>query len=63
MDTFFITTRMKINNEKSMVLTNALEADMLRHLAETMQYGRKSIDDGLTYLGFELKPNSYSYDD
>jgi hypothetical protein len=63
LESFYLASGMQINNENSVVLTISLEVEMIRHLMEYMQFERKSIDDGLKYLGFDLQPNSYSFDD
>jgi len=63
MESFCIVTVMQINNGKSVVLTNAMGDDMQTHLMEILPFECKCIVKGMKYLRFELKPNSYSYDD
>jgi hypothetical protein len=46
-----------------MVITNPLEDEVITQLDINMRFERKGIDNDLKYLGFKLKPNSYSFED
>jgi hypothetical protein len=49
--------------EKSIVLFNELGEEEKGQLMEVLVFACRIIDSGLKYLGFELKPNSYSFND
>jgi hypothetical protein len=63
LDPFCEATRMQINMVKPNIIYNDLREDVKSQLLEILPYACKSIDSGLKYLGFELKPNSYSFND
>jgi hypothetical protein len=63
LDSFYATTSMQINIGKFVVYTNELGDDLKGLLKEHLPFAWKSINEGMKYLGFKLKPNSYSFDD
>jgi hypothetical protein len=54
---------MQTNFLKSNLFTNAISEDIMIQLDVIIPFARNKIDDGFKYLGFILKPNSYSYGD
>jgi hypothetical protein len=54
---------MQINVVKSIMLTNEIKLQDKVQLQDLFPYACKSIDKGLKYLGFTLKPNPYRFED
>jgi hypothetical protein len=54
-----ISTSMKINRSKSIVLAYGLQEEVLEQLAVVFPFERKFLDEGLKYMGLMLKPNDY----
>ena len=50
---------MEINENKSTITTHLLEDDEVGHATICFPFLRVTLDDGLKYLGFFLKPNNY----
>ena len=48
---------MQINSKKSTLTTFKLEDDVTRVLLELFPFPHYTLDEGLKYLGFRLKPN------
>ena len=63
LDLFSSATGMDINAGKSTMSTHRLHADELRHITDTFPYRLETLDGGLKYLGFFLKPNDYQKKD
>jgi hypothetical protein len=56
-------TGMQINDRKSSITTSLLsEEEVLTH-QNYFPYERRSLEEGLKYLGFNLKPNDYRKED
>ena len=56
---FATATGMEINDGKSTLTTHNMDVEESRHAIHTFPFLRESLDDGLKYLGFLLKPNNY----
>ena len=56
-------TGMIINEGKSMLIQNMENRDDLLYLRESFPFNVESLDKGLKYLGFILKPNKYLKED
>ena len=56
-------TGMQINFQKSTITTLNLEEEVLRTFLELFPFQHFSLDDGIKYLGFRLKPNCYKKED
>ena len=56
-------TWMLINTEKSMLAQNNFTEDLTLKENEIIAYPTKSMSDGFKYLGFHLKPNTYTFKD
>ena len=56
-------TSMKINLEKSNLIHNNLDEDFITQAKSLIPVSISQIDEGFKYLGFHLKPNSYSTQD
>jgi hypothetical protein len=63
LDLFFSTTDMQINVTNSTMLICVIKEDMLLQLDELLPLNHRRIEEGIKYLGFKLKPRSYSLDD
>jgi hypothetical protein len=63
MDLFCSAIGMEINMGKSSIRSNALGVEAQDQLKNILPFALSDIDDGIKYLGFELKPNSYGYVD
>jgi len=59
LDIFSKAIGMEINSEKSTLTTHLLRHDEFEALNRTFPYNIASLDAGLKYLGFSLKPNNY----
>jgi hypothetical protein len=53
---------MEINMSKSSLRVNSLEGETMYSLSTLLPIARSDLDEGLKYLGFELKSNTYVYD-
>jgi hypothetical protein len=62
LELFFLATSMLINMEKSNMIICYLREELLVHLDALLHFNRKSIEAGIKYLGFELKPCGYLVD-
>jgi hypothetical protein len=62
LDLFCATIGMKINMVKSNMLVSEIGAEVIENLDIILPYARKNIKDGLKYLGFEPKQNSYTFE-
>ena len=56
---FSTATGMEINVRKSTLTTHGIEDEEVRHAITYSPYNRATLDEGLKYLGFLLKPNNY----
>ena len=56
---FSSTTGMEINVGKSTLTTHGMEEEEVRHATTLFPFNRATLDEGLKYLGFLLKPNNY----
>jgi hypothetical protein len=54
---------MQINVNKTNFFTNTIPIEVLDHMDENLPYEHKELVEGFKYLGFDLKPNSYSHED
>jgi len=52
-------TGMEINNQKSSITLSHLSAEDTIHISTRLPFRVFALDDGLKYLGFQLKPNDY----
>ena len=59
LDKFCDASGMKINLNKSVILHENIEEDMLHRIAGIMPYRFSHLNEGFTYLGFFLKPSGY----
>jgi len=50
---------MIINDQKSTISYAYLEADEIRYYVSKLSFHQLDMDEGLKYLGFQLKPNDY----
>jgi hypothetical protein len=62
LDLLSSTTCMQINLIKSNLLVSSIRDDALDQLGIQLPYSCKSIDEGLKYINFDLKPNAYLVD-
>ena len=60
---FSTVTRMEINDGKSTLTTHCMDNEEVRHASVIFPFIRASLDEGLKYLGFLLKPNNYLKED
>ena len=56
-------TGMEINLEKSNLIHNNLDEDFITQAKSLIPVFISQVDEGFKYLGFHLKPNSYSTQD
>ena len=56
-------TGMVVNMEKSNLIHNEFSDDMIQRKREIVPFQITPVEVGFKYLGFCLKPNSYSYQD
>ena len=56
-------TGMLINIEKMMLAHNEFLEELIQRSNEILSYPTKSMAHGFKYLGFLLKPNSYTFKD
>ena len=56
-------TRMQINVQKSTITTFNLEEESMSTLLVLFPLLHFALDDGIIYLGYRLKPNSYGKED
>ena len=56
-------TKMHINSRKSPLTTFNLEDNVTRVLLELFPFLHYTLDEGIKYLGFRLKPNCYKKED
>ena len=54
---------MQINLQKSTITTLNLEEEVLRNFHELFPFQQYSLDDGIKYPGFRLKPKYYKKED
>ena len=54
------TTGMEINLEKSKLAHNNMDEEVITQERDLIPVSVSPVDDGFKYLGFHLKPNSYS---
>ena len=54
---------MQLNIEKSIITAFNLEDDIIRALLDIFPFNVYTLDEGLKYLGFSLKPNYYNKED
>jgi hypothetical protein len=59
LDLFCLVIGMDINTEKSLILCNCLYLEVEVHIGWLFVLCMDSIDNGLKYLGYQLKPNDY----
>ena len=55
---FSSATNMEINVEKSTLTIHGMDDEEIRHATTHFPYNRATLDEGLKYLGFLLKPNN-----
>lgn len=60
---FYRATGMQINERKSSLSCHMLLEEEIIPYRQLFPYELKEVDDGLKYLGFNLKPNDYRKDD
>jgi hypothetical protein len=63
LDLCYVATGMQINMSKSTMLISIIKEELLIQLDSLLPFNRKSIEEGIKYLGFKLKPCSYLVDD
>jgi len=56
-----LSTRMELNNKKSSIRVNELEAEEKEILERQFPFEILNLDVKIKYLGFVIKPNSYGY--
>ena len=56
---FSSTTGMEINVGKSSLTTHGMDDVEVRHTTTHFPFNRATLDEGLKYMGFMLKPNNY----
>ena len=56
-------TWMQLNSHKYTITTFNLEEDITREFMELFPFQSYTLDEGLKYLGFRLKPNCYKKED
>jgi hypothetical protein len=61
MDSYYKATRMGVNMDKSSMLFNGFGRGIGKTIAPTFPI--MSLDQGVNYLGFNLKPNDYKFVD
>ena len=59
LDLFSKATGMEVNVVKSSITSHFLREEERREFERIFPYNSVGLDDGLTYLGFHLKPNDY----
>jgi hypothetical protein len=57
------TTRMLINERKSTLSVHNMDVEEMLSYKEFFPYEQRDLDDGLKYMGFQLKPNKYRKED
>jgi len=60
---FKVVAGMSVNTNKSMISCSNLSREEIRGHLEMLSFQVCDIDDGLKYLGFNLKPNAYCNED
>ena len=60
---FSFATGMEINDGKSTLTTHCMDNEEVRHASVLFPFICASLDEGLKYLGFLLKPNNYLKED
>jgi hypothetical protein len=63
LDLFSRATSMQINERKSTLSINNMEADVLNFYRSIFHFEVRDIDSSLKYLGFQLKSNCYKKSD
>jgi hypothetical protein len=63
LDLFSRATGMQINSSKSTLSTHFMDPEEVLIFKALFPFAKKPIDEGLKYLGFHLKPNSYTKSD
>jgi hypothetical protein len=63
LDLFCVAIGMQINMVKSNMVVSEIWVGVIEQSHVILPFARKSNDDGNKYLGLELKPNAYHYDD
>ena len=63
LDLFSRATGMQINSSKSTLLTHLMEPKEVLIYKALFPFAENPLDEGLKYLGFHLKPNSYTKSD
>ena len=61
LDLYKKATWMHINVEKSILSENGLQKEVRSRIRDEIPYIVKPMEEGFKYLGFILKPNSYSF--
>jgi hypothetical protein len=61
LDLYCLVTSMEFVFSKPCFLFNSLFDEARRERDQALLFPRSDLDRGLKYLGFLLKPNSYSY--
>jgi hypothetical protein len=56
---FKLATGMEINNQKSSITLSYLSEEDSLHISTRFPFQVHDLDEGLKYLGFQLKPNNY----
>lgn len=52
-------TGMQVNERKYSISTTIIDPQGLRHLSSIFLFQTRGLEEGLKYLGFQLKPNEY----
>jgi hypothetical protein len=60
---FKLATSMIINAQKSNILFSRIEDEDIRHYLDILPFQTQTLEEGLKYLGFHLKPNDYRKND
>ena len=58
-DLFCGATGMSINARKSVLHVHNLSQEYLNHIIHLFNFACKPLEEGLSYLGFRIKPNCY----
>jgi hypothetical protein len=56
-------TGMEINAQKSSITFSSLDEEETQYIAERLPFQVLDLNEGLKYLGFQLKPNDYRKSD
>ena len=62
-DNYIRATGMVVNVENSNLSHNEFLEELLQRSKELIQYKTTSVKEGFKYLGFNLKPNCYCFQD